>query len=138
MASGKTTFDCVSNLVSVHDKDFKIIKVNEAFIDFCGQPAEKLIGRTCHTLLHSDKKRCPNCPHKKTLETKKPATAEIFEPSLGHYFEISTSPIFDKSGHVIGSVHIAKDITERKTKEQALKESEETFRSIFQESEERY
>src|SRR3972149_3054722 len=100
----KATFDCISDLVSVHDRDFRILKVNKAFIDFCGQPEEKLIGRKCHTLLHSDKKRCPNCPHKKAMETKKPASAEIFEPALGRYFEVSASPIFDESGNVTGSV----------------------------------
>jgi light-regulated signal transduction histidine kinase (bacteriophytochrome) len=37
---------------------------------------------------------------------------------MGVYIEASTSPIFDEKGEVMGSVHIAKDITKRKLAEE--------------------
>jgi PAS domain S-box-containing protein len=48
-------------------------------------------------------------------------TQEIFEPRLGAYLEVSTSPIFDKAGEVIGSIHIAKNISERKRAENLIR-----------------
>ncbi|MDO5836602.1 MAG: PAS domain S-box protein, partial [Methanobacterium sp.] len=45
-------------------------------------------------------------------------------------YEISVSPIID-DGHLIGSVHVAHDITQRRKMEIALKESEEKFREVF-------
>jgi PAS domain S-box-containing protein len=62
-----------------------------------------------------------NCPHHRTIETKKAMTQEVFEPRLGAYLEVSTSPIFDKAGEVIGSVHIAKNISERKRAENLIR-----------------
>jgi signal transduction histidine kinase len=56
----------------------------------------------------------------KTLETKEPATGEFFAPQLGIYLEVSTSPIFNDEGEVVASVHVARDITERKKMEEQL------------------
>ena len=47
----------------------------------------------------------------------------ILEPRLGIYLQVSSSPIFNDRNEVLGTVHIAKDITERKRTEEALEVS---------------
>jgi signal transduction histidine kinase len=71
-------------------------------------------------LIH--KTNCPhnNCPHQETLKTGKAARAEFFEPSLGINIEVSTSPIFNEHGDVTGSVHVTRDVSNRKQMEQQL------------------
>ena len=46
-----------------------------------------------------------------------PVTEEFFEPKLGIYIQVSTSPIFDEKEEIVGTVHIVKDITARKKAE---------------------
>ena len=118
----RTTFDSITDLVSIHDRDFKIIRVNKALADTFKTHPKELIGKTCYEVLHGTKESPTDCPHMQTLETKKPATAEFFDPRLGVHREVSTSPIFNEKGEVIGSVHIAKDITKRKQAEEREKQ----------------
>ncbi|MDD4183703.1 MAG: HAMP domain-containing sensor histidine kinase, partial [Candidatus Omnitrophica bacterium] len=68
---------------------------------------------------------CFDCPHQNTIKTKKSSRLEYFEKRFNAYLEVYTSPIFDANNEVIGSVHIVKDITERKKTEEALKEAAE-------------
>ena len=54
------------------------------------------------------------CPHSKTLQDGKQHIAEIFEPNLEGHFLVSTTPLRDELGQMMGSVHVARNITERK------------------------
>jgi PAS domain S-box-containing protein len=114
----RTTFDSIADLVSIHDRDFRLIRMNKAFANALKTEPRELIGKFCYELVHGTTEPLLNCPHMKTLETKKAATGEFCEPHLGVHLEVSTSPIFDKSGEVTASVHVARDITERKQAEE--------------------
>ncbi|GAF87188.1 unnamed protein product, partial [marine sediment metagenome] len=116
----RTTFDSITDLVSVCDKDFRLTRVNKAFADVAKKKPKELIGKPCYEVVHGTNEPTPNCPHKVTIETKKPATADFFEPHLGMHLELSTSPIFDEKGEVVASAHLIRDITERKRAEEEL------------------
>ena len=116
----RITFDSITDLVSIHDKNFRLVRVNKAFANvFKTAPAE-LIGKTCYELVHKTNEPPPNCPHVKTSAAKEPVTVGYFEPYLGIHLEVTTSPIFNEKGRVIGSVHVARDVTERKRMEERL------------------
>ncbi|MBE9512805.1 MAG: PAS domain S-box protein [Chloroflexi bacterium] len=116
----RATIDSITDLVSIHSSNFKLVRVNKAYADACKMKPKELIGKTCYEVLHGRKECMPDCPHRKTLETKKPVTAEIFEPRLGSYLEVTTSPIFNEKGDVVASVHVARDITDRKRIDEQL------------------
>jgi len=120
-----TTFDSISDLISIQDNDFRFIRVNKAFADVFKAKPEEFIGKPCYEIVHGTNEPVPNCPILKAIETKKPATVEFFEPYLGVHLEVSVSPILNKKGEIVGSVHIAKDITERKQAERELQEKNE-------------
>ena len=119
----RTTFDSITDMISIHDRNFRITRVNRALANALRREPKELIGKTCYQLFHNAEQPCSGCPHIRTLETKDPATLELFEPRLGIHLGIATSPILDDDGEVISSVHIATDITERKLAEQHLEEA---------------
>ena len=116
----RTTFDSIADLVSIQDKGYRLVRVNRAFANFFKMKPRELIGRTCYQVVHGTKEPPGNCPHRQTLETRKSAIREFYEPELAIHLEVSTWPIFDETGEVASTVHIAKDITERKKMEEQL------------------
>lgn len=127
----KRTFDSISDMVSLHDRDFKIVKVNKAMADFFGKEPEELIGRYCYEVFHNRKDPWPDCPHRRAMDSKRSVTADVNDPHIGCAMEVSASPVFDKDGNVMETVHIAKDISMRKRSEMALKESERRYRELL-------
>ncbi len=130
----RTTFDSINDLISIQDNDFKITRVNRAYSNAFKMKPQEVLGKTCYELFHGRKGPLPNCPHVKTMETKKPASAEFFDHRIKTYLEISTSPIFNKQGEIIGTVHIAKDITERKQARRDLQLSLEKLERLLNET----
>jgi diguanylate cyclase (GGDEF)-like protein/PAS domain S-box-containing protein len=116
----RLTFDSISDMVSLHDKDFRILRANKALADFFGVRPEELIGKRCCEVFHGTREPVANCPLTRTLQTRTPVSHEIDDPHLGCPMQISTSPVFDASGAVVAVVHVAKDITERKRTEKRL------------------
>ena len=114
----RTTFDSISECVSVHDKDFNVVRVNKAFANIFNKHPKELINSTCYELLHEQNGPIPDCPHLKVWQEKKPVEVELFMSNLGIHAEISVSPVFDDKGDIFSTVHIIKDITERKQAQQ--------------------
>ena len=116
----RTTFDSITDFISIHDKDFRIVRVNKAFAKVINMKPQELIGKICYEVFHGTKEPCLTCPHMETLKIKKPVAVEYFEPYLGIHLEVATAPIFDMKGEVEFAVHIARDITKRKEMEERL------------------
>ncbi|MFC1977131.1 PAS domain S-box protein [Chloroflexota bacterium] len=133
----RTTFDSIADLVSIHNKDFRIIRVNKVFADALNMKPQEVIGKTCYEIVHGINEPLPDCPYRKTIETKKPALVEYFEPHLGIHLEVSASPVFNEEGEVMACVHVARDITERKQAEEELSNLYEDVKTLNLELEER-
>jgi PAS domain S-box-containing protein len=119
----KMTFDSISDMVSIHGKDFKIVRANESLAKILNMKPSEIIGKTCYELIHGTEKPPPFCPHVKALDTGKANCMEYFEPHLGIYIEASASPLYDENNQVIASVHIAKDISDRKRAEDVINQA---------------
>jgi len=114
------TFDAISDLIFIIDKDFTISKVNKAFADALKIKPEAAVGKKCYELLHKADKPWPNCPFEMTKKDKKLHMQEVDDPNIGVPLLMSVSPIFDDKGEVIGAVHVATDISEIKKAEETL------------------
>lgn len=123
----QTTFDSITDVIMLLDRRHRIIRTNRAFESTFHVLANEAVGRTCHEIVHGLGMAPGFCPHSRTMSCASSACEEFFEPKLGIYIEATTLPIFDSIGECSGSVHIIKNIHERKTAE---KERENLLRQV--------
>ncbi len=128
----KYTFDAVPDLVAIIDDECRIVRANRAMTARLGVKPEECVGLTCYRVIHGTDKPPSFCPHRQLLEDGAEHTTEVCEDRLGGYFAVSTTPLHDSEGKLIGSVYVARDINERKKVEERLKESEEKYRNIVE------
>jgi PAS domain S-box-containing protein len=125
------TFDSVHDAIYLLDKDNRILRLNQSAARLMGVKIEEAVGQHCYKLMHGADRPRELCPHIETLSNGKPKRIEIEEPFLKGFFEITTTPLVNSAGEIIGSVHVTRDITERKRIEEALLASEEKYRSVI-------
>jgi PAS domain S-box-containing protein len=117
----RDTFDFITDMISLHDLNYRITRANRAFASAFGMKPVELIGRTCYELFHEMKEPHQKCPGKEALDRGESVRAEFFEPCLGRYLEVIASPLRDEGGKITGFVHVARDVTEdKKSEERAL------------------
>ena len=126
----KTTFDAISNFVSLHDTDLRFIKVNKALADFAGVEPKELIGKRCYESIFNLDRPCPGCNYQGMVKSGNTVTREIYDSARSMYLMVTISPIFDENRKLKGSVHYMRDISERKHSEEVLFRSEERYRRI--------
>jgi PAS domain S-box-containing protein len=124
------TFDSMSDIVTIQDKDMRIVRANKAACEMLAPELKDLSGHYCYNLFSGGTQPCPECPEIATLENLESHSAIICHDKLSKIFLVSSSPIFDENNEVQHLVHVAKDITEQKR----LEEQQVMFNSLVQQS----
>jgi PAS domain S-box-containing protein len=124
------TFDSVSEMIFIVDRDFTIVRANRAMARRCGLTPIQVVGRKCFDVIHDFAYCSPNCPHSSMLDSYEPQTFEFETKKMRGTFEMTVSPMLNAEGRVTASVHVARDVTEKRRIEKDLQESEQRF-SLF-------
>lgn len=117
------TFDAIGDIVSLQDRDMRIVRVNRATATLFGKEPKELIGQTCYALFHDAERPCQGCPIETVLATSTPHFSIVEHPKLDKIFEVTLSPIINDRGETTGYAHFAKDITGLKKLEIQLREA---------------
>ncbi len=119
----ENTFNAVPDLIVILDTNYKVIRANKAMADKFNITPEEMVGLTCYETVHGINSAPAFCPFSKLLLDCHEHTSEIHEDNLGGDFIVSVSPLHDNNGNLIGVVHVARDIAERKKIEIKIKNS---------------
>jgi PAS domain S-box-containing protein len=125
-------FDAISDFVAVIDTHYGIVRINRTLADKLGVDRDELIGKKCYEIVHGADGPPEFCRHVECLDSGAVATAEFYDERLGGHFEVTASPMLDEGDEIAGSLHIVRDINERKRVEDALRKGEERYRNLFE------
>ena len=108
------TFDSIGDPILVHDREFRILRSNQRLSHLLGRESSALVGRAVADLLTRKMVGFENCPYCEGVAGEGDET----DPWLPGYFLASNSTFTDPQGRQLGTVHVLKDITDRKRAEE--------------------
>ncbi len=116
-------FDRVPCYITVIDDEYRIVRANEKFRESFGD----VLGKHCYEVYKRRKKRCPNCPARKTFKDGKIHQSEqagIDKEGKKLDYVVSTSPLKRGDDEVAHVIEISTDITKIKNLEKEIVEAE--------------
>jgi PAS domain S-box-containing protein len=121
------TFNTITDMISIHDMNFNILRANKAAEQGLGLPSLESKNTKCYTYFHQSNEPPEHCPGIKCLEKGETTSAEIYEPSLNKNLDVRAIPRFDKDNKLIGFIHDVRDITHIKKAEEEKAKLHEQF-----------
>ena len=119
------TFDTITDMITIHDRDFNIIHANKTAQQVLGLPLLDRTRAKCYEYYHGKTTPPEGCLSCECFKSGKPTAFEVFEPHLDRLFEVRAMPRFDQEGQLTAVIHVLRDITERKRIEETLQRAEQ-------------
>jgi len=123
-------FEVVPCLITVQDKDYRLLQYNKEFQDmFDPDPNDY-----CYHAYKGRDTKCDICPVEKTFLDGKSHYSEESginkDGSITHWI-VRSSPLRNDDGEVVAAMEVSLDITPRKRLEEELKKSEQKYYAFF-------
>jgi PAS domain S-box-containing protein len=115
-------FDAITDFIVVHDESDKVLRVNRSLAAMIGVAPAELIGVNMRALLAlTTEPALYSCPFCRAMGEN---TDEFVHPALDRTYLVSTSRVHGASGESLQTIHVLKDITDRR-------EAERRYRELF-------
>jgi len=115
-------FDAITDFIVVHDESDKVLRVNRSLAAMIGVAPSELIGVNMRALLAlTSEATAYSCPFCRSMGE---GTDEFVHPALDRTYLVSTSRVPGASGEGLQTIHVLKDITDRR-------EAERRYRELF-------
>jgi PAS domain S-box-containing protein len=128
-------FDSFADPLAIYDQDYRILKVNQALLQFYQRLEAQLAGQHCYEVFHHRSSVCEDCHVQKVFLSGKPQRREMLvslPDGSQRHFEVHAYPVKDASGATVQAIEHGRDISQRKILEIRLKTSEEKYRTIVE------
>jgi two-component system NtrC family sensor kinase len=115
-------FDAISDFIVVHDQSDRVLRVNRSLANMIGVAPAELIGVNMRALMAlTSEPAAYSCPFCRSMSDD---TDEFAHPVFDRTYLVSTSRVHGVSGDGMQTIHVLKDITDRR-------EAERRYRELF-------
>ncbi|MGC1371144.1 MAG: PAS domain S-box protein, partial [Candidatus Sulfotelmatobacter sp.] len=123
----RNTFDSVHDIIVAHDAEFRIIKANQVLLEQLQKSTADVIGSTCESVLPHKSGEWTGCPY--CARGGNEGISEGADQCFGGFSTVSTSSYIEQGSKQKGTIHIVRDITDRRS-------AEEKYRLLFEQVQE--
>jgi len=124
-------FERAPCIITVQDRDYRIIRCNRAFSELFGGG----VGDYCYRSYKGRDERCPGCPVEETFKDGEPHYSEEMvyskEESQSLHWIVKTVPIREATGEISAVMEMCLDISYNKMLEKELASSVQKYYAIF-------
>jgi len=121
------TFDSVHDIILAHDADFHVIKANQVMLSHLGLAPLDVMGKTCESVLPRNVGEWTGCPYCAIAGDED--FMEGADLCFGGFAVVSTSSYTEQGSPQKGTIHVVRDITDRRS-------AEEKYRLLFEQVQE--
>jgi PAS domain S-box-containing protein len=115
-------FDAITDFIVAHDETDKVLRVNRSLAAMIGVPPSELIGVNMRALMAlTGDVASYSCPFCRSMAND---SDEFVHPVFDHTYLVSTSRVHGASSEGVQTIHVLKDITDRR-------EAERRYRELF-------
>jgi PAS domain S-box-containing protein len=129
----RAIFETAQDNIFIKDRKLRYSQVNPAMEKLLGLPASRLLGMKDEDLFGKEATQ-----HVEEVDSRV-LSGEIIEEKhtkpvqgIQRTFHVVKVPIHDRSGEVMGLCGIARDVTEHRLAEEAIRQSEERYRTVVE------
>jgi PAS domain S-box-containing protein len=115
-------FDAITDFIVVHDPADRVLRVNRSLASMIGVPPAELIGVNMRALMAlTSETRSYSCPFCRSMAGD---SDEFVHPVFDRAYLVSTSRVHGAAGEELQTIHVLKDISDRR-------EAERRYRELF-------
>lgn len=120
------TFDSIPDAVLLHDGEFRVMKANRALFQQLQRAPVDVIDQPCEQVLPREHGKWTGCPY---CGDSAEGFHEGPDPCFGGFSMVSTSSYTDQVSKQKGTIHVIRDVTDRRI-------AEEKYRLLFEQMQE--
>ena len=128
-----TILDSSPDVILAKDCEGRYLALNDATARILGRPVAEVIGRTDAEFSRPEVARPIMEADREVMRTGKAISIDEQYPDPSgefHFFQSIKAPLLDEAGAPVGVVVVSRDVTKQKQAEEALRKSEEEFRTL--------
>jgi PAS domain S-box-containing protein len=126
-AQYEAMIEAFDGLIYICSQNYEVEFMNQRFIDLTGRYP---LGQKCYQALNDRDDICPWCTNERVFRGET-VRWEVFSPKDRRWYYVVNTPIRHPDGSM-SKMAMIHDVTDRKQLEQALKEAEAKYHSIFE------
>lgn len=118
-------------------EDNPMVYVNDGFVAETGYTREEAVGRNCRFLQGEDTDETTAAELRQAIDAEEPASVTIRNYRAGgsaFWNHLEIAPVHDASGSVVNYIGFQQDVTERKEREEALRETRQRLALVLSET----